>query len=156
MMKQITDVLADLREELVFKLRAFAARFVLKHWNSIGIGTFLLTVVLILLNFWGFVLLHGEMSNEYPDYQKKLQDDLVYAGFALTLIFGFFTIISLFVAVAVLNSLREVVKDYNYASHSLEKMIKRSRSELFILSENPAFLQVLDPRGLKNWQKALN
>ena len=146
----------ELLENISFWGRSNIASWVINNWNAIGWFTFIFTIVFIILNTAGVIWLGKTIyTTEYSEYNQKLQDLLVYISFFLTVLFGFITLLSLFIAVAVLNSLREIIPDYTQASLALQKIIKKARGELFILSINPSFLQVLDAKGLSDWQKEL-
>lgn len=155
-MSQGRNFFRKLREDIGFWGRTKIAGWVINNWNTIGWFTFIFTVAFTIFNAIGlFWLGHKIYEESYPDYNDKFQDLLLYVSFFLTILFGLVTLLSLFIAIAVLNSLREIVPDYTQAASSIEKVIKKARHELFILSVNPAFLQVLDPRGLLKWQKTL-
>jgi hypothetical protein len=78
-------------------------------------------------------------------------DKIQYVGFLLAVIFGLFTVGSLMISITVLQSLRELIPDYTHAGEAFEKVINSARHTLFILTENPAFLQVLDKKSLFKW-----
>ena len=155
-MQQIKRFFAKIRRNIGFWGQTQIASWVINNWNSIGWFTLIFTIILTTLNTIGiFWLLYTIHKKPYPDYNQQVQDSLLYISFFLTIIFGFITLLSLFVAVAVLNSLREIIPDYSQASLGIEKIIKKARNEILILSINPSFLQVLDPKGLGKWQQTL-
>ena len=155
-MRQILIMLGEWRENISFWGQTRVASWVISNWNTIGWFTLIFTIILITLNTIGICWLGYTIYNKpYQNYNQQLQDLLLYISFFLTIFFGLVTLLSLFVAVAVLNSLREIIPDYSQASLGIEKIIKKARNEILILSINPSFLQVLDPQGLRKWQGAL-
>jgi hypothetical protein len=55
----------------------------------------------------------------------------------------------------VLHSIRNLIVDYLQAGRSVEKVIENATNNIFILSENPAFLQAVRPELLNGWLKQL-
>lgn len=141
--EEIKTHLRSFKDNVAFYLRMHISRYVIKHWAKI----LWLAVFLTTLLFLGFIRLFSSES--------EALNEMNLFGIVLAIVFGLFTIISTFVAITVLHSIRDLVPDYTQAGSWLEKVIKNARYDLLILTENPAFLQVLDPQALRSWLNAM-
>lgn len=72
-------------------------------------------------------------------------------GILLTVLFGLISGASLIFTLMVLHSIRNLIVDYLQAGHSIREVIKNAAATIFILSENPAFLQAARPEILDRW-----
>jgi len=122
------------KEALSWWVRRKIASFTLRHWKGIlwtGQGLILLVLGALVYRFW------SEGWNTI--------------GFVLTVLFGLVSVISLVVSITVLHFVRDLIPDYSQAAMAFEKVIRGAKHTLYILTENPAFLQVLDHNGLKSY-----
>ena len=142
-MNDIRAILRRYKEDIAWWFRKRVTTFVIRHWAGILWTAFFLTFILLLATIFMGV----------PQWQtvNKIQ----YIGFGLAILFGLFTVLSLLVSITVLHSLRDLVPDYTHAGAALEKVIRNTRHNLYILTENPAFLQLLDSEALRKWLEAL-
>lgn len=77
-------------------------------------------------------------------------------GLLLTVLFGLISAASLILTLIVLHSIRNMITDYMQAGHTIEKeIVKNAITTIYILSENPAFLQVVRPEILDKWLRIL-
>jgi len=138
-MRDIRAVFREHRDEAVWRLRKGVATWLIRHWAGILWIALFLTFTLLVANIVVFVT------------QWKTLDKVQYVGFLLSVVFGFFSVLSVLISVAVLQSLRDLIPDYTHAGSFFERVIRGARRRVYVLTENPAFLQVLDPEGLRRW-----
>jgi hypothetical protein len=114
-----------------FLFRIKITSFTLKHWNGIlWSGELLVAAIAVILiyRFWS--------------------DSWNIINIALAVFFGLIELTSLIISITVLHYVRDLVSDYTQAGDALKKVIMNTKHTLFLLSENPAFLQVMDRKGL--------
>jgi len=77
-------------------------------------------------------------------------------SFILSAFFGIATIVSLIISRMVLRLIKKTINNYIEAGKTLEReIIKNTITTIFVLSENPAFLQVVSPELLQKWRDSL-
>lgn len=138
----LIGLLREAKAETGFRWRKHVASAVIRHWSlGLWLGAFLLLAV-VLVSAQAF----------WPGLSSW---DITYLGFALSGLLGVFTLLGLLVSVTVLHSLRELIPNYTFAADAFTKVIRSATHSLLVLTENPAFMQVLDRQSTIRWLQEL-
>ena len=121
-----------------FRLKGPVLGYLLRSWSTIllfGQVAMLAVLSLLVWHFWA---------------QKW---DVL--GILLTCVFGVASFLSFLVSVLVLLMVRDLIVDYTQAGPKFQEVINRATNTLFVLTENPAFLQAVRPSDLTSWLEVL-
>lgn len=77
------------------------------------------------------------------------------ASFVMALGFGVVSIIGTLTSIAVFHHVRGVLTHWTSVSDSFSTLVSRADSTLYVVSENPAFLQAFSEREFKRWVRPL-
>lgn len=113
-------------------------RAVFNSWKTFLIGFIALSLIgLFALSFFWF------------------KGDEFGVNVAFSLAFGIFSIVGAFTSIAVLHHVKGVLPHWTSVSQSFEEMIEDSKKSIYIVSENPAFLQAFSSSSFERWAKMM-
>lgn len=81
--------------------------------------------------------------------ESKISSDHI--AVFLTVSFGTFTVISVLASIAVLHTVKGTIPHWSFVSDRLVEILHRANERVYLLANNPAFLQAFSSKAFQSW-----